>query len=316
MKNKKIRIGTRESRLALWQAKCFQRQLQELGQSSELVLIKSQGDVLSEVSFRELSSLNVGLFTHTLIDAMRSGKIDTAVHSLKDLPTQLPNNVVLSAYLPRSDFRDLLIYRGSHHFLDDFSSKATIATGSLRRSAFWHYRYPQHEIVDLRGNIDTRLRKLVQSRWDGAIFAVAGLKRIGLLEELSARGFHYKELNWMLSAPAQGTIAATLMKENSELLTLCDRLSHFETKLTSEAERRFLRTLEGGCSMPIGARALLINQKIHFQGALISTDGKELIQVDRWGPMSEILGEECAYEVFNKGGRALMKSITQASGNV
>lgn len=309
MKGKKIRIGTRDSPLALWQAKYFQNQLEKFKQPSELVPIKSQGDVLSEVSFRALSGLNVGLFTHTLIDAMRSGAIDMAVHSLKDLPTKLPDDVCLSAYLPRFDFKDVLVYRKPGVFL----TNAVIATGSLRRRAFWRYRYPEHEIVDLRGNVDTRLKKLFKSSWSGAIFAASGLKRINLLEGLSAEGFAYKELNWMLPAPAQGTIAATIMKNSAELLELCDQVTHRQTKLTTDIERRFLQVLEGGCSAPIGAYALLKDNKIHFQGALASENGKELIQVNRWGSISENLGEECAYEIFNKGGRALMESIARTS---
>ena len=167
--NKAIRIGTRDSELALWQAHTVQAKLEALGYTTEIVAVKSAGDVTLDVPLYEFGI--TGIFTKTLDVAMIKGDVDIAVHSMKDVPTALPKGIVQSAVLERAIVSDILVHKGNLDFLDDAS---TIATGSLRRQAQWLNRYPNHTVTDLRGNVNTRLKKLSENNWGGAIFAAAG----------------------------------------------------------------------------------------------------------------------------------------------
>lgn len=169
-----IRIGTRDSELALWQAKSVQHQLEYLGYTTELVPIKSTGDIVLNKPLYEMGI--TGIFTKNLDIAMLNDDIDIAVHSLKDVPTALPKGIVQAAVLKRGNSNDLLVYKDNEEFLAQ--PKGTIATGSLRRKAMWLNRYPEHKVVDLRGNVNTRLEKLANNDWNGAVFAAAGLERI------------------------------------------------------------------------------------------------------------------------------------------
>src|SRR5580692_161515 len=174
--SQKIRIGTRDSRLAVWQASLVLRQLQDAGHSLELVLIKSEGDI---DLVTPLYAIGVqGIFTRTLDAALLAGRIDLAVHSMKDVPVQLAQGLAAAAVLPRADPGDLLVFRGDPSWIDDRAGDAVIATSSLRRKAQWLHRFPHHRIENLRGNIGTRLKKLADSSWQGAIFARAGLERL------------------------------------------------------------------------------------------------------------------------------------------
>ncbi|GJH41052.1 hydroxymethylbilane synthase [Capnocytophaga sp. HP1101] len=261
----KIRIGTRDSELALWQAKTVQQQLEVLGYSTEIVATKSHGDI--ELS-KPLYEMGVtGIFTKALDIALLNGEIDIAVHSMKDVPTALPEGIAIGAVLKRGNPHDVLVYKGDLSFLD--TEKATIATSSLRRKAQWLHRYPQHKIENLRGNVNTRLQKLSDNPWDGAIFAAAGLERIHKLPK------NHLVLNWMLPAPAQGAILVVVREDNTalqeKLLPLHDDYTYIATLL----ERDFLRALEGGCTAPIGAFAEFKEGKLLFKGGLWSEDGKE-----------------------------------------
>ena len=184
--------------MAVWQAEQVKEMLGHHGFHAELVLIKSEGDMDLKTPLYEMGVQ--GVFTRNLDSALLNDRIDIAVHSMKDVPTQLPNGILQSAVLKRASYKDLLVYNGDAHFLDDFQSSAMIATSSIRRKAQWLHRYPNHSIDILRGNVQTRLRKLTESNWNGAIFAAAGLERIGL------RPINSTELHWMLPAPAQGAI--------------------------------------------------------------------------------------------------------------
>src|SRR5690606_24963562 len=186
---------------------------------------------------------------------------DIAVHSLKDVPTVLPKGIVQAAVLKRGNVHDTLIFKDNEEFLS--SKKAVIATGSLRRRAQWLNRFPTHTVVDLRGNVNSRLQKLEDNDWNGAIFAAAGIGRIGLRPEEAIN------LEWMIPAPAQGAIMITALQEDEEILDICKQLNHEETEICTTIERTFLNKLEGGCSAPIGALAFIKNDEIHFKGVLL-----------------------------------------------
>ncbi len=299
-----IRIGTRDSELALWQAHHVEKMLNDLGYKTKIVAVKSQGDIILDKPLYELGI--TGIFTKTLDIAMINGDIDIAVHSMKDVPTALPQGIVQAAVLERANEKDILVYNNNLDFLD---TEATIATGSLRRQAQWLHKYPNHNVVDLRGNVNTRMQKLKDNNWNGAIFAAAGLERINLKPE------NYINLDWMIPAPAQGAMMVVAMGDDSYCLDALAELNHIETEITTYIERQFLRTLEGGCTAPIGAFAKF-NEKdetIHFQGVLFSLDGSQKIEVNKIVEVQEWkqLGYNAAQEIFENGGLELMKSIKE-----
>lgn len=305
MKKKAIKIGTRDSQLALWQAHTVEKQLNELGYTTQVVPVKSQGDIILDKPLYELGI--TGVFTKTLDVAMLEGKIDIAVHSMKDVPTLLPQGIVQAAVLERANTKDILVHKGNTDFLN---IEANIATGSLRRQAQWLHKYPHHKIVDLRGNVNSRLQKLQESTWDGAIFASAGLERLNLKPEA------YINLDWMVPAPAQGAMVVVAIADDTFAQEALSQLNHIETEICTYVERQFLRTLEGGCTAPIGALAIYNEKtdKIDFNGALLSIDGQQKIEINRSFDISEWkkLGYNCAIEILNNGGNELMNEIKKS----
>ena len=300
--SKIIRIGTRDSELALWQAHTVQKQLNDLGYKTEIIAVKSQGDIILDKPLYELGI--TGIFTKTLDIAMINGQVDIAVHSMKDVPTALPIGIVQGAVLERANILDILVHKGTTDFLE---SEGTIATGSLRRQAQWWNKYPNHTVVDLRGNVNTRMQKLQESDWNGAVFAAAGLERINLKPE------SYINLDWMVPAPAQGAMVVVAMAEDEYVLDALSQLNHIETEICTYIERQFLKTLEGGCTAPIGALARY-NEKddtIDFTGVLLSIDGKEKLEINKTVDISEWkkLGFHSAQEILNNGGNELMAAI-------
>jgi hydroxymethylbilane synthase len=302
MADKIIRIGTRDSELALWQAHTVEKKLNDLGYKTEIVAVKAQGDIILDKPLYELGI--TGIFTKTLDIAMINGQVDIAVHSMKDVPTALPIGIVQAAVLERATTLDILVHKGNLDFLNE---SGTIATGSLRRQAQWLNKYPTHKVVDLRGNVNTRMQKLQDNDWSGAIFAAAGLERINLKPE------NYINLDWMIPAPAQGAMVVVAMQEDAFTLDALSQLNDIETEIVTYIERQFLKTLEGGCTAPIGALARYNDEEdtIHFQGVLFSLDGKEKIEVDKVVPIEEWkkLGFFSAQEVLNNGGTKLMTEI-------
>lgn len=299
--SKTIRIGTRDSELALWQAKTVQKQLEYLGHKTTLVPVKATGDLVLDKPLYELGI--TGIFTRTLDIAMLNDEIDIAVHSLKDVPTVLPNGILQAAVLKRGNFNDLLVFKNNEEFLAQ--KEGLIATGSLRRKAQWLNRFPTHKTVDLRGNVNTRLQKLEDSDWNGAIFATAGLERLGLKPENSI------PLNWMIPAPGQGVIMITALEENEEIRAVCKELNHEETEIIVATERKFLNLLEGGCTAPIGALAWIKDGEINFKGVLLSKDGSKKIEVTNVKKTEKYLAlaHECAEKVLKKGGNRLMDDL-------
>lgn len=301
---KTIRIGTRDSELAMWQAHTVQKALEDLGHLTELIPVKSEGDLVLDKPLYEFGI--TGIFTKTLDVAMLTDTIDIAVHSMKDVPTALPHGIVEAAVLKRANSTDILLHKGLD-FLDD---AGTIATGSLRRQAQWLHRHPNHQVVDLRGNVNTRLKKLQENDWNGAIFAAAGLERINLKPDT------YIDLDWMVPAPAQGAMLVVAKENDTYCREAVAALNHEESRTCVHIERQFLRKLEGGCTAPIGALATIEADKIRFIGVLFSLDGKQKFEVDKSVPLSKSgnLGNECAEEILNNGGADLMQLIKASTG--
>jgi hydroxymethylbilane synthase len=308
MKEKTIKIGTRDSELALWQAKTVEKLLNDLGHKTQIIAIKSDGDLLLDKPLYELGI--TGIFTKTLDIAMINGQIDIAVHSMKDVPTALPQGIMQAAVLERANYNDILVYNNN---LDFLNSEGTIATGSLRRQAMWLNKYPSHKVFDLRGNVNTRMKKLEDNGWNGAVFAAAGLERINLKPD------DFIDLDWMIPAPAQGAMVILAMQNDEFCKEAVAELNHLETDICTYIERQFLRTLEGGCTAPIGALATF-NEKddtILFKGILLSIDGKQKIEVEKSVDISEWkkLGFNLAQEILNNGGAELMAEIKKQLKN-
>jgi hydroxymethylbilane synthase len=297
-----IRLGTRDSDLAIWQANAVKSRLEAQGNTCELVPLKATGDLQLDTPLYELGI--TGIFTRTLDLAMIRGEIDIAVHSLKDVPTQLPKGIVQAAVLERANPRDILVHKG----LDFLNTEGVVATGSLRRQAQWLSRYPLHTIEDLRGNLNTRLKKLWEGDWDAAIFAAAGLERINSVPPGST------ELKWMVPAPAQGAMVVVARKKDAGIREALALLNHKISALCTGVERAFLRELEGGCTAPIGALATVEAGLLRFQGILSSLDGQENLQIEKEVPIidAEGLGIACARELLESGGSDLMGRIKKA----
>ncbi len=297
--NKTIRIGTRDSELALWQAHTVEKKLNDLGYSTEVIAIKSTGDLILDKPLYEFGI--TGIFTKTLDVAMISGQVDIAVHSMKDVPTALPKGIIQSAVLERENPVDILVFNET----PDFTQPLTIATGSLRRQAQWLHHYPHHQVTDLRGNVNTRLQKLKDNNWGGAIFAAAGLERLGITPE------NHIDLDWMISAPAQGAMVVVTMHDDFFSTEAVQKLNHRDTEICTHIERQFLKTLEGGCTAPIGALAQIIGNEIRFEGMLCALDGKDKIQIEKTISMEHYsdFGSECAKEILQNGGENVMDKI-------
>lgn len=314
--NRVIRIGTRDSQLAVWQATWVQKLLEEKGIATELVYIKSEGDIDLVTPLYEIGVQ--GIFTKTLDAALLSNKIDIAVHSMKDVPTQLAKGIREAAVLQRASHKDLLVYK------DDTILEAIgcvngewqdhgpwtmdhklFATSSVRRKAQWLNRYPNHQFDNLRGNVNTRLRKLEESNWQGAIFAAAGLERINLRPEKSI------ELDWMLPAPAQGAVMVVCREGEQEIFEQCATLNHEATAICASAERTFLRALMGGCATPISALATIANNEFIFRGNVLSLDGKQKIAVIHKTSIEKAIStaETAAREIIEKGGAEIIRAI-------
>jgi hydroxymethylbilane synthase len=311
MANKVYKIGTRDSQLAVWQAETIQQELKAFGIQTELVYIKSLGE-LDLVS--PLYEMGVqGIFTKTLDIALLNGQIDIAVHSLKDVPTQLPKGLTLAAIPKRGNHKDVLVTRSSDD-LPENKLSYLLATSSLRRKAQWLHKYPTHQTDSLRGNINTRLEKLNQSpEWGGALFAAAGIERINLNVP------HKIELDWMIPAPAQGALGVVCRDADSEIKEFCHQLNHAETNYCVTAERQFLRTLMGGCTMPIAAFAYLHNNQLHFKGNVLTIDGKEKREISTTFQPEQyaIAGQLAATELLASGAQSIVdtfRKLTNDSG--
>lgn len=316
-----LKIGTRESELAKWQANLVKNLLHDIGVESELVYISSEGDIDVVTPLYDMGVQ--GIFTKTLDAVLLNKRIDIAVHSYKDVPTQLPVGVQQVAVLKRGSHKDVLVLKDlNDDTLHSFginsndgelvwrkdvtpSTKHIIATSSVRRKAQWLRRYPDDQMENLRGNINTRLQKLNDSNWHGAIFAAAGLERIGL------RPKHAIDLDWMLPAPAQGAIVIVCRTEDQEIFENCRQLNDEHTEKATAVEKSFLKALMGGCSTPIGALAKIDGDNIHFTGNICSTNGNEIITVTKSGSVDDynLIAINAAEEI--KSNPAALRIMTE-----
>ena len=296
-----IKIGTRNSPLALWQAREVARNLQNRNYKTDITPIVSSGDKnLAE----PLYAMGItGIFTKDLDIALLNKEVDIAVHSLKDIPTKLPENIEIIAVLARDFPEDVLVRK-------DFSKDKElhdlkIATSSLRRRAFWAKTYPGTEFCDIRGNVQTRLKKLEDQDFDATLFSLAAIERMSL-------NIDYEHLPFMISAPAQGVVAVCGRSDDAEIKEIFKDVNHRETRICIEIEREFLRTLEGGCTAPIGAFAVINDlDEVRFVGRLCSLDGKECIETDeifQWNA-EENFGQIMAEKIIANGGAEIMEQI-------
>lgn len=327
-----LRIGTRDSQLAVWQATLVQRELAKQGIEGELVYLKSDGDIDLVTPLYEMGVQ--GVFTKTLDAALLNNRVDIAVHSMKDVPTQLAQGLQQVAVLPRASFKDILVYKGDEKDLFNklgyrngewsvVSSESTttpssllttdhgpliIATSSVRRKAQWLNRYPNHTLDNLRGNVNTRMRKLEESEWSGAIFAGAGLERIGL------RPANSIDLDWMLPAPSQGAITIVCREGDHAAAGASGLLNDPATALCTKIEKDFLRVLMGGCSTPISALAVVKDDMVIFRGNILSLDGKEKAETGIHQPIDQTgnLGALAAKQLLEKGGDKIIAAIRNA----
>lgn len=301
-----IRIGTRDSQLAVWQATQVKDLLTAHNIEAQLVYIKSEGDLDLKTPLYEMGVQ--GVFTRSLDIALLNQRIDIAVHSMKDVPTALPNGIRQAAILERGPVSDLLVFKTDGSFLSRQNYSATIATSSIRRKAQWLHKYPDDRIENLRGNVNTRLKKLESEPWDAAIFAQAGLERIHI------RPANSIVLDWMLPAPAQGAIMIQCREGDEIGAAACAPLNHPETALCTKIERDFLRTLLGGCSTPISAYAFIENDEVFFSGHIMSLDGSQKAEIEKILPMEKAagIGKIAAEELLERGGKAIADSIRNA----
>ena len=294
--NNLVRIGTRGSALALWQARQVKNMLGNLGLKSALVPISSSGDKALQKPLYEMGVQ--GIFTKELDVALLEGQIDVAVHSMKDVPTQLPIGIT-TAFIPkRGPVADVFISKSEAWE----NNKSVVATSSLRRAAQWMHKYPHHSIIDVRGNVPTRLKKLETLDCEGTIMAIAGLKRLEILPKPHA------VLDWMVPAPAQGALLVTALESSKELLAKLSPLNHDETALCVAQERIFLRELEGGCTAPIGALAKIEGDQIHFVGNITQKGGKEQRVFDQYLPIENAhdIGSVAAKNLLSQDAKALL----------
>ena len=296
---KPLRIGTRSSALALWQAHWVQNALLEIGLTSELVPIHSSGDTNLVQPLYEMGV--VGVFTKELDQALLQNEVDLCVHSMKDVPTQLPAGIV-SGFVPeRGHAGDVIVFQNK-----DWKRlpHRTIATSSLRRQSQWLFAYKNDRVVPLRGNIQTRIDKIKANNWDGAIFAQAGLERLYTDPTI------YTPIDWMIPAPAQGAILVTTRAEKTKLLDNIKPLSHLPTQDCVQAERDFLRALQGGCSAPIGAHASVHNNRISFVGSVTATDGSRHIEIrESYDRQDPDIGKQAAETLVRNGGEQVLDKL-------
>ncbi len=305
--SKFIRIGTRESALALYQAHALAHELKQVGVETEIIKIASDGDLDLVTPLYEMGIQ--GIFTKSLDIALLQNRIDIAVHSAKDIPTKLAKGLIISAVLKRaSPFDCIALPQGPTSI--NFAQLCTIATSSLRRKTQWLYRYPHHTTDNLRGNIETRLKKLDQSNWQGAIFAMAAIERLGILSH------KFITLDWMLPSPAQGAIAVVCREDDQHLIEFSKAINHLETNFCISAERNFLASLHGGCAVPIAAHATIKNNALLFKGNIFSLDAKQKCEVEMEFELdqSNQAGAIAAKEILKHGAEAIIKTFRPPFG--
>lgn len=297
-----ITIGSRGSQLALWQARHVASRLQSLGTTTHIEIIKTTGDHLQTASLVQAGGK--GLFTKEIEEALLAGTIDVAVHSLKDLPTEMPPGLVIAAIPEREDARDALAGRK----LADLAQGARVGTSSNRRAAQLRRLRPDLQLEPVRGNVDTRLRKLKEGQYDAIVLAAAGLIRLGWRDEIA----EILSPEQVCPAPGQGALAIQTRAEDAAQLT-CSELNDQATQQAVSCERATLAALGGGCQLPIGAFARLVNGALDLMAIVISPDGRHCLKAQASGPRlyPEDLGRRVAEDLLRRGADQILTSSAQ-----
>lgn len=304
---RKIKIGTRGSKLALWQAYHVQDLLKNAGLESEIIIIDTKGDQILDVSISKIGSK--GVFTQELEDQLLDGRIDIAVHSAKDMQSNLPEDFEIIAFTKREQAHDVLLSNQSDISLRDSSKPLVLGTSSTRRVATLKHFYPHIKTVEVRGNLQTRIRKMEEGLCDALLLAYAGVHRMGydekIVENLSLEEF--------IPAVGQGSVAIESSKNldseiRNQIMEACNDLT---TSYLLRAERAYLRVLEGGCSIPVFALASEKAKNLHLKGGIVSLDGKQRICIEVQGEKEkpEKLGEQLAQQVLEAGGKEILVDI-------
>jgi hydroxymethylbilane synthase len=295
-------IGSRGSALALWQARWIENRLQAAGQETRIEIIKTTGDKITDVTLAKVGAASggKGVFTKEIEEALLAGAIDLAVHSLKDLPTELPAGLTLAAVPEREDPRDALVgFR-----LDELPKGARVGTSSLRRAAQMRALRPDVTIGDIRGNVETRLRKRDEGEHDATLLACAGLRRLGLEGRIT------EALDPAVMAPAvgQGALGIEIREGDEETLAVLKPIEHEATRQAVEAERALLEALGGGCQVPLGAHAHAEAGELQLVAAVVAPDGSRVIRTQARGPLSRPreLGRSAAEALLRDGAAALI----------
>ncbi|HXG90938.1 MAG TPA: hydroxymethylbilane synthase [Blastocatellia bacterium] len=299
--NQKVVIGTRGSKLALWQTNWVKGELERIhpGIQIEIQIISTKGDRVQDVSLPKLGEQGKGLFTKELEDAMTEGRIDLAVHSLKDLPTELPTGLHIGAIAEREDVRDALVARSGIGSFDELPQGSIVGTSSLRRQAQIKALRPDLVLVPIRGNVDTRLRKLDEGEFDAIILASAGLHRLEFTNRITE---HLSE-EIVLPAVGQGALAIETRADDNRTAEIVHPLNHTPTTLQCRAERAFLKGLGGGCLVPIAAHAKIASETMTLTGLVASPDGSEIVRDRAQGRIedAESIGQQLADELLSRG---------------
>jgi hydroxymethylbilane synthase len=300
-----LTIGSRGSQLALWQARWIQARMQSFGMESRIEIIHTTGDKVTDVALSKVGTK--GLFTKEIEEALLGGAIDLAVHSLKDMPTELPEGLTLAAIPEREDPRDAMIGRK----LEALALKARVGTSSLRRAAQLRAIRPDLQIENIRGNVDTRLRKLDEGQYEAIVLASAGLRRLGWENRIT----ELLDPEVMCPAVGQGALAVETRANGGAAESMAKRLDHRESRIAVTAERAVLRALGGGCQVPVGAYATVDGDAVLVRAIIVSPDGTEIIRRRAGGPArdAEVIGGSLGEELLANGGRRILEAVYGAA---
>lgn len=299
-------IGSRGSKLALWQANYIHSRLAAIGVEAGIEVITTTGDRFQSGPLKEIG--NKGLFTKEIEDALLDGRVDLAVHSLKDMPTELPAGLAIVSTPEREDPRDAMV----GHKLADLPAGAKVGTGSLRRIAQIYAARPDLIVEPIRGNVDTRLRKLDEGQYQAIVLAAAGLKRLGWTERIA----EFLPVDVMCPAVGQGSLALETRADGGPAEQACRKLNHAPTNAAITAERAVLSVLGGGCQVPVGAHAVVSGDRLHLRAIVSAPDGKTLVRRETEGPAADAagLGETLGRELLDAGAREILAVVYGHAG--
>ncbi len=298
----RLRIGSRGSQLALWQANHISALLRDQGHHVEIEIIKTTGDKITDVALAKVGTK--GMFTKEIEEALGAGRVDLAVHSLKDLPTEVPRGFEIAAITKREDPRDVFVSK-EHSSIDALPQGARVGTSSLRRQAQLKALRPDLDIHPLRGNVDTRLRKLDAGDYEAIILAAAGVKRLGFMAMVK----QVISAELMCPAAGQGALGIEIRQGDEEMRRHLAFLEDTAARIATTCERALLNKLGGGCQVPIGAFAEALNGRIHLQAVVAHPDGSPLLRETRDGSDAKRLGDEVGEALLQRGGQAILQEV-------